>query len=124
MSDAVIAADDMSIFREMRQRERGDYYLLYGSEERCRLYTYFLKKEFGDGITVESIFEKDQLARHPPVFFAERFPRPLRLGALPGGIYAERPPIPIFLCFAACLDIFQARPLFNRLRYSFLRTCF
>lgn len=61
--DAAIAADDMAIFREMRRQERGDYYLLYGYEERCRLYTYFIKKEFGADITVESIYEKDQLAQ-------------------------------------------------------------
>jgi len=60
--DAAIAADDLNAFREMRgQGYTSDYYLLYGQKGRCELYTYMLKKEFGSGLTVESIYDKDEL---------------------------------------------------------------
>lgn len=60
--DAAIAADDLNAFREMRdQGYKSDYYLLYGHEERCKLYTYLLKQEFGGGLTVESIYDKEAL---------------------------------------------------------------
>ena len=60
--DAAIAADDLNAFHEMREQGYlSDRYLLYGHKSRCELYTYMLKKEFGDHITVESIYEKEEL---------------------------------------------------------------
>ena len=60
--DAAIAADDLNAFREMREQGyASDYYLLYGHEERCKMYTYMLKKEFGDQLTVECIYDKEEL---------------------------------------------------------------
>lgn len=60
--DAAIAADDLHAFREMREQGYvSDYYLFYGHEIRCKLYTYMLKKVFGDHIVVESIYDKDEL---------------------------------------------------------------
>lgn len=60
--DAAIAADDLNAFREMRnQGYRSDYYLLYGQEERCKLYAYMLKQEFGGELTVKSIYDKEAL---------------------------------------------------------------
>ena len=57
-----IAADDLNAFHEMREQGYlSDRYLLYGHKSRCELYTYMLKKEFGDHITVESIYEKEEL---------------------------------------------------------------
>lgn len=60
--DAAIAADDLNAFHEMRdQGYPGDYYLLYGHKSRCEMYTYMLKKEFGDHVVVESIYDKEEL---------------------------------------------------------------
>ncbi len=60
--DAAIAADDLNAFHEMRNQGYGsDYYLLYGHEVRCKMYTYMLKKEFGEHITVECIYDKEEL---------------------------------------------------------------
>lgn len=60
--DAAIAADDLNAFHEMRdQGYPGDYYLLYGHKSRCDMYTYMLKKEFGDHVVVESIYDKAEL---------------------------------------------------------------
>ena len=62
--DAAIAADDLKAFQEMRDQGYGsNYYLLYGQEERCRLYTYMLKQEFGGELTVESVYDKEELDR-------------------------------------------------------------
>ena len=62
--DAAIAADDLNAFREMREQGYvSDYYLFYGHEIRCKLYSYMLKKLFGDQIVVESIYDKDELDR-------------------------------------------------------------
>lgn len=60
--DAAIAADDLKAFQEMRDQGYGsNYYLLYGQEERCKLYTYMLKQEFGGELTVESVYDKEEL---------------------------------------------------------------
>lgn len=60
--DSAIAADDLKAFHEMRnQGYTSDYYLLYGHESRCKMYTYMLKKEFGQDLTVESIYNKEEL---------------------------------------------------------------
>ena len=60
--DAAIAADDIHAFQEMRSHGYdSNYYLLYGHESRCRLYTEILHKVFGDKITVESIYRQEEL---------------------------------------------------------------
>lgn len=60
--DAAIAADDLNAFHEMRaQGYASDYYLLYGHKSRCQMYTYMLKKEFGEQLTVESIYDNAEL---------------------------------------------------------------
>lgn len=60
--DAAIAADDLNAFREMRDKGyNSDYYLLYGHESRCKMYTYMLKKEFGPQLVVESIYDKEEI---------------------------------------------------------------
>lgn len=60
--DAAIAADDLNAFHELRdQGYPGDYYLLYGHKSRCEMYTYMLKKEFGEHVVVESIYDKEEL---------------------------------------------------------------
>lgn len=60
--DAAIAADDLNAFHELRdQGYPGEYYLLYGHKSRCEMYTYMLKKEFGDHVVVESIYDKEEL---------------------------------------------------------------
>ena len=60
--DAAIAADDLNTFREAREQGYGaDYYLLYGHESRCKMYTYMLRQEFGSHLTVESIYDKEEL---------------------------------------------------------------
>lgn len=62
--DAAIAADDLNAFREMREQGyHSNYYLLYGHESRCKMYTYMLREEFGPQLTVESIYDKDELDR-------------------------------------------------------------
>ncbi|WP_297718301.1 2-dehydro-3-deoxygalactonokinase [Intestinimonas sp.] len=62
--DAAIAADDLNAFREMREQGYdSNYYLLYGHESRCKMYTYMLRREFGAELTVESIFDKEELDR-------------------------------------------------------------
>lgn len=60
--DAAIAADDLNTFHEMRKQGYvSDRYILYGHENRCKLYTYMLKKEFGPQTIIESIYEKEEL---------------------------------------------------------------
>lgn len=60
--DAAIAADDLNAFHEMRkQGYASDYYFLYGHKSRCEMYTYMLKKEFGEHLVVESISDKEEL---------------------------------------------------------------
>jgi 2-dehydro-3-deoxygalactonokinase len=60
--NAAIAADDLKAFHEMRaQGLASNYYLLYGQENRCRMYTYMLKKEFGDQLTIESICKPEEI---------------------------------------------------------------
>lgn len=60
--DAAIAADDLNAFREMREQGYiSNYYLLYGHEHRCKLYSYMLRQEFGDQLVIESISETEQL---------------------------------------------------------------
>lgn len=62
--DAAIAADDLNAFREMREQGYdANYYLLYGHESRCKMYTYMLRREFGPELTVESIYDKEELDR-------------------------------------------------------------
>jgi len=62
--DAAIAADDMKAFKGMRDAGyRSDFYLLYGHENRCRIYEYFLKKTFGDGLIVKKVFKPTDLDR-------------------------------------------------------------
>nr|WP_072514790.1 2-dehydro-3-deoxygalactonokinase [Ndongobacter massiliensis] len=60
--DAAIAADDLSAFHEMHEQgHHASYYLLYGHKSRCEMYTYMLKKEFGNTLTVENIYDKNEL---------------------------------------------------------------
>ncbi|WP_317397507.1 2-dehydro-3-deoxygalactonokinase [Anaerotruncus colihominis] len=62
--DAAIAADDLKAFHEMRsQGYHSDFYLLYGHESRCRMYTYMLKKEFGRQLEIKSVHSKEDLDR-------------------------------------------------------------
>lgn len=62
--DAAIAADDLNAFREMREQGfRSDYYVLYGHESRCKMYDYMLKREFGQHLTVERIYNQEDLDR-------------------------------------------------------------
>lgn len=54
--NAAIAADDLKIFSEMR--ERGSWssrFVLYGHPERCEMYRYLLYKKFGDHLEILSI---------------------------------------------------------------------
>lgn len=60
--DAAIAADDLNAFHEMRnQGYDANHYVLYGHEVRCKMYAYMLKKEFGEDLVVESIYDKEEL---------------------------------------------------------------
>lgn len=60
--DAAIAADDMKAFCEMRNKGYdSNYYLLYGHESRCKLYTEMLRRKFGPQLIVESIYEQQDL---------------------------------------------------------------
>lgn len=60
--DAAIAADDMKAFCEMREQGYdSDYYLLYGHEGRCKIYTDMLHKKFGPQLTIKSIFNQQEL---------------------------------------------------------------
>lgn len=62
--DAAIAADDMKAFHEMRSSGYdSDYYLLYGHENRCKLYSYMLHQEFGSHLTIESVYRQEELDR-------------------------------------------------------------
>lgn len=59
---AAIAADDMKAFCEMEAQGMGtDTYILYGQQERCELYTYMLKQEFGQSLKIESIYNMDEI---------------------------------------------------------------
>ena len=60
--DAAIAADDLKAFHEMRdQGYQSSRYLFYGHAERCRMYEYMLKQEFGEDLDIRSISDKEEL---------------------------------------------------------------
>lgn len=61
--DAVIAADDLKTFRNMRQRglDSGRYFLI-GKKERCEMYEYMIKRYLDEKITVEAISSPDEIA--------------------------------------------------------------
>lgn len=55
-TDAALAADDMYAFREMRNWGMvGGRYIFYGHAERCRMYEYMLRQEFGADLRIECI---------------------------------------------------------------------
>lgn len=61
-ADAAIAADDMKAFCEMREQGYdSDYYLLYGHESRCRIYTEMLQRKFGSQLEIRSVHEQREL---------------------------------------------------------------
>lgn len=58
--DAAIAADDLNAFHEMDNQGYGvKHYILYGQEDRCKMYALMLKKEFGNDLVVDTIYEKE-----------------------------------------------------------------
>lgn len=62
--DAAIAVDDMKAFREFqKQGYYSDYYLLYGHLNRCKLYEYLLKQEFGSQVIIQNISRTEDLDR-------------------------------------------------------------
>lgn len=61
--DGVIAADDMRMVQEFRkQGYAADRYILFGHEERCRIYTYLLRKRYGDGLEITCISDKEKMS--------------------------------------------------------------
>ncbi len=62
--DAAIAADDMLLFKDMREKGYdSSVYILYGHKERCEMYTYLIKRYIGEDITVLSIDDKAEIAK-------------------------------------------------------------
>lgn len=62
--DAAIAAEDLGVFREMREQGyTSNYYVFYGHEKRCKLYKYLLEKELGPSVRIEMIFDEEEQAR-------------------------------------------------------------
>jgi len=62
--DAAIASEDLYAFKDMRARGYASRrYILYGQEERCKMYKYMLEKTYGDEIEVEIIYKKEDLDR-------------------------------------------------------------
>lgn len=60
--DAAIATDDLNSFREMRNSGYdSDYYLLYGHQSRCEMYSYILKHVFGKNLSIDSIYKTEEL---------------------------------------------------------------
>lgn len=60
--DAAIAADDVKAFREMRESGCANArYILYGQQQRCDLYAYILKKEFGGELIIETIGQSERI---------------------------------------------------------------
>lgn len=54
--DAVIASDDMQAFDDMDRQGCGSgSFVLFGQEERCRLYETILKNKYGGGIRVVTV---------------------------------------------------------------------
>lgn len=63
-ANAAIAADDLKAFEEMRNKGYdSSRYIFYGHESRCKMYEYLLKKRFGDGLLIESIYDKEEIGR-------------------------------------------------------------
>lgn len=60
--DAAIAADDIVMFRQMRERGYdGDTYIFFGHESRCKLYTYLLKKYVDSSLKIISISDAKEI---------------------------------------------------------------
>ncbi|WP_444659002.1 2-dehydro-3-deoxygalactonokinase [Caproiciproducens sp. R2] len=60
--DASIAVDDMNAIRSFDLKYNGGAYILFGPESRCKLYSYLLKKEYGENAKIVSVFDKEKLA--------------------------------------------------------------
>lgn len=60
--NSAIAADDLLAFEEMRQQGyKYNSYIFYGQEVRCQMYSYLIKKKYGDNVTIETIFDKTEV---------------------------------------------------------------
>ncbi len=62
--DAAIAADDIMMFRDMRDKgyDSGTY-IFYGHKERCKMYTYLIHRYISPDIRVITIDDKEDIAR-------------------------------------------------------------
>ncbi len=61
-ADAAIAVDDLKIFDNMRHRGlANNEYVLYGQENRCKMYEYFLKKRYGKKLKIRYISDMEQI---------------------------------------------------------------
>ena len=61
--NAAIAVDDIKAFMEFKSQGYDTRnYLFFGHESRCSLYTYLIRKEFGEDIKIESIYDNDIIA--------------------------------------------------------------
>jgi len=61
--NAAIAVDDIKAFMEFKsQGYDTKNYLFFGHESRCNLYSYLIRKEFGDDTKIESIYDNDIIA--------------------------------------------------------------
>lgn len=63
-TNAVIAADDLKLFSNMRENGCwSDRFVLYGHESRCEMYSYLLRKKFGDALEIRTICDKQEISQ-------------------------------------------------------------
>lgn len=61
--DAAIAVDDMKCITEFEnQGHFANTFILLGHESRCKIYSYLIKKKYGDKVKVENISDKGKLS--------------------------------------------------------------
>jgi len=61
--DAGIAVDDMKLVSEFeKQGYKANTYILFGHSARCELYSYLIRKKFGENIRIISVSDKEKLS--------------------------------------------------------------
>ena len=61
--DAAIAVDDMNAIKSFDKKGyKAKTYILFGHESRCEMYSYLIKKEYGDDINIISNSDKERLS--------------------------------------------------------------
>ena len=88
--DAAIAADEMKCIAEFeKQGYFTDSFLLFGHESRCKIYSFLIKKKYGDKVKIVSVSDKStisELTVKGAIVIANRYQELVDLKNQNGGI--------------------------------------